>query len=527
MTGISRNILVVDDEPIIVELCSEVLESRGYAVRGAASGQEALRSAAGERFDLALLDLRMSGLDGLQTFAALRQGQPDLIGILITAHGTVETAIQAMESGFIGFVRKPFTPTDLVQAVEEAFRKKALLDDNTRLRTLIPLFDLGEKFIRSQDRGEIFQELIRTVGQLTGAQRISVMIYDETRDRLRIAASIGLDETAAGVQTKPGDRIAGWVFQRAEPLILNGGPEDNPRFAGHLRIARIAAAISFPLKARDRTLGVLNVSKLEGGYPFSEADIETLSVICGQAVMALENLRIMEERAERIRMRTLLEQYVAPEIAEVLISHGHNPLDVGEIRIITVLFADIRNFTPLVRQLDLQTLRSFLNDFFDLLSEVIFRFKGTLDKFMGDAALAIFGAPIPIREPQQAAVGAALQIAGEFERLQAHWAGRAPIFSQVGIGIGVTCGEMFLGNVGSHKRLDYTVIGSDVNLAQRLASEAASGQILISRAVREKLGSLYQASRESLRAIRGLDQPVPVFTLERGEALGGLPPSQG
>lgn len=95
--------------------------------------------------------------------------------------------------------------------------------------------------------------------------------------------------------------------------------------------------------------------------------------------------------AERIRTRTLLEQYVAPEVAERLLKHGHNPIEVGEIREITVLFADIRNFTPLVTHLNLNDLRAFLNAFFDMLSEIIFRFQGTLDKFMGDAVLALFG----------------------------------------------------------------------------------------------------------------------------------------
>jgi adenylate cyclase len=249
------------------------------------------------------------------------------------------------------------------------------------------------------------------------------------------------------------------------------------------------------------------------GSPFSKADIEMLSVVCGQAVMALENLKIMEERAEKIRVRTLLEQYVAPEVAEVLISHGQNPMDVGAIKDITVLFADIRNFTPLVQHLPLQMLRSFLNDFFGLLTETIFRFKGTLDKFMGDASLAIFGAPIPIADPYNAAVSAAMEILRRFSGLKTRWRSKKQPLDPVGLGIGITSGEMFLGNVGSQKRFDYTVIGADVNLAQRLASEAASGEILLAKSVKERLDSQFRITKESSRLIRGMDNPIPIFSL--------------
>jgi adenylate cyclase len=360
----------------------------------------------------------------------------------------------------------------------------------------------------------VWDELIKTVHDQTGAERISVMLYDVAEDALQIAAAIGMDaELMQEVSTRAGEKIAGWVLEQGEPVVLNGGPEDNPQFASFMKSHDIAAAISFPLKARDRTLGVLNVSKLGEAPPFSEVDIEMLSIICGQAVMAFENVRIMEERAERIRTRTILEQYVAPEVAEMLLKHGHNPLEVGEIREITVLFADIRNFTPLVTHLDLNNLRSFLNAFFDILSEIIFRFQGTLDKFMGDAVLAFFGAPIAIDKPQRAAAHAAVEMLASFKSLMEEWSGSKAVFDDIGLGIGIACGEVFLGNVGSQKRLDYTVIGSCVNLAQRLGAEAISGQILINENLQEIEGLSARIDEEPQRLLRGWDKPVRVFSV--------------
>jgi len=509
-----KKILVVDDEEMIVDLCRTILTREGYDVIVASAGDEALTVASSEQFHMIITDMLMPGMDGLETFLALREKQRELIGVLITGHGTMDMAIEAMGHGFSGFIRKPFTIRELIQVVNDSFQKAALREENTRLKTLIPLYSLGEKFMASLSKKEILEELIETISRQTGAQRVSVMLYEDEEGCLKIAASRGIEEDIIpNVRIRPGEKIAGWVFQTGEPLILNGGPEDNPGFAHLLKSEDIIAAISFPLKAKDRCLGVLNLSKTGKGTPFSNSDIEMLSVICGQAVMALENLRIMEEKAEKIRMRTILEQYVSPEVANILISHGQNLMEVGEIRDITVLFVDIRNFTPLVQSLPLETLRSFLNDFFNLFTEIIFKFGGTLDKFMGDALLAFFGAPISLKEPDNSAVGSAIMMHKAFTELRETWAEENDEIRKIGLGVGISSGNIFLGNVGSQKRFDYTVIGVEVNIAQRLAAVAASGQILITRNVKDRLNSDVHIKEESSQVLKGLKEPISIYSV--------------
>jgi adenylate cyclase len=359
-------------------------------------------------------------------------------------------------------------------------------------------------------------DLIETIAKQTGSRRVSVMLYEEKDDCLRISAARGIgNDIIQKTRIRPGEQIAGWVFQKGEPVILNGGPEENPMFAHLLKSKDIIASISFPLKAKDSCLGVLNISKTKKGSPFSNSDIEMLSIICGQAVMALENLRIMEEKAEKTRMRVILEQYVSPEVANILISHGQNLMEVGEIRDITVLFADIRNFTPLVQSLPLETLRSFLNDFFNLITEIIFNFDGTLDKFMGDALLAFFGAPISLKEPNSSAVGSAIMMHKAFTELREKWAAENDEIREVGLGVGISSGNIFLGNVGSRRRFDYTVIGVEVNIAQRLASVAESGQTLITRNVKDRLNSGVIVTEESSRILKGLKEPVSIFSISQ------------
>jgi len=510
----AKKILIADDEDMITKLCRRVLTDEGYRISTVSGGKKAMEIASSETFDMIITDMLMPGMNGVETFLGLKGLYCDIIGVLVTGHGTMDLAIEAMGHGFSGFIRKPFTGRELVQIVNDAFQKAALKEENTRLKTLIPLFSLGEKFMASVSEQEIFRELIETITNQIEANRISIMIYNEKEGFLKIETAKGMKkELLPKVRISPGEKIAGNVFASGKPLILNGGSEENPAYAEFLKSKDTIAAISFPLKAKDRNLGVLNVSKTGKGSPFSSSDIEMLSILCGQAVMALENLRMIEGMSEKVRLRTILEQYVSPEVADILISHGNDLMGVGEKKEITVLFADIRDFTPLVQSLRLETLRAFLNEFFHVLSEIIFKFNGTLNKYMGDALLAVFGSPILLDNPENSAVASSVIMQKKFHELKEKWRNEGQMIGQIGLGIGISSGEMFLGNVGSEKRCDFTVIGMDVNIAQRLATEAISGEILATKAVTTAMGIEFSIINESSRLLKGLKSPIQVYSI--------------
>jgi adenylate cyclase len=209
----------------------------------------------------------------------------------------------------------------------------------------------------------------------------------------------------------------------------------------------------------------------------------------------------------------MLEQYVSQEVSNMLIESKQDLLDVGGVEPLTVLFADIRNFTLLVQHLEPAQLRVFLNSFFDMFGNIVFSHQGMLDKFMGDAALVIFGAPVKIENPNVSAVSAAYSIMVEFEKLRISWQEKDSVFAQVGLGIGISRGPMFLGNVGSSQRLDYTVIGPDVNIAQRLASQTGHGQILITDRVQATLSDSFPVKMQGSMLLRGMESEVIVYSL--------------
>ncbi len=512
--NMSKKIIVADDEKYVLELILEILSEEGFVVKGVSSGEEALELSMHEKFNLMIADASLPGMDGLDAFSAIKEKQPHIVGIVITGGNVIKLAAAAIKRGFGGIVLKPFNPSDLLEAVTNALQNALILEENTRLNALIPLYRLGEKFMSAMSPEKVAEVLVDAVFKQTHAQKISVMLYDRDRRSLRIAAALGFDKDMLNdVLVEPGDRIAGWVFKHKNPLILNGGAESNPEFASFMKSKDIVAAVSLPIKTKDVVFGVVNVSRLKDGPFFKQSSIEMLNIISNQAAMALESIRAAEEKMEKLRIQTLLERYVAPEVANTLMLHYSDLLCLGEIRYLTVLFADIRESTSLVRHLSLETAKSFLNDFYGMVTDLILQARGTLDKFMGDAVLAIFGGPVYIDRSNEVAVSVAMNILARFRDLKKKWRPVNRYFDSVGIGIGISSGKIFLGNVGSEQRLDYTVIGSDVNIAQRLASEAKSGQILVSADVVRHLPDDFAVVTKSSCQPKGVEEPFDVFSV--------------
>ena len=511
----ARKILVVDNENLVADLCRISLGRLGHEVYCAASGEQAVVMAGKKHFDLAIVNKSLEGISGIEAFEMIRQSHPALAGILVTAHASLDTVIEAMNNGFSRVCKKPLDVRELVQAVTETFKITTLREDITRMKTLLPLYELGERFFAAESEEVVYEELADAVMREVDVPCVSVMMFDSQSGNLRVVAHRGLKaEFVDNLEIKPGENIAGRVFQSTVPVILNRSNQSLSPYGSLLRRKELAAAISFPISSRGKVLGVLNISETREGTEFSEADIEMLSIITGQAMMALENVRFIREREENCRIRALLEQYVSPEVSHLLMERDQDLLEVGSVQELTVMFADIRNFTLLVQHLPPEQLRIFLNSFFELFAQIVFSCQGMLDKFMGDAALVIFGAPVKTDNPCVAAVSAATRIMSGFEQLRLFWSEKDEIFAKVGLGIGISRGPMFLGNVGSSRRLDYTVIGADVNIAQRLASETSSGQILITDRVYNHLGGQFPVRIDSNRWLRGMESEVTVYVVQ-------------
>ncbi len=207
------------------------------------------------------------------------------------------------------------------------------------------------------------------------------------------------------------------------------------------------------------------------------------SVILLTRVRSLLRLKYMHDELESRNelLRQVLHRYVDNEVADIILTDPERHLKLGgETRQVTVLFADLRGFTKFTASHSAKQVVDTLNLVFDELVEIVFQNKGTFDKFLGDAIMAFYGAPLISTDDAERALHSALDMQSCFIRLQSE--GGNQILSSLGLGIGIHSGEVVVGNIGSERVMDYTVIGDTVNIARRLQEVARPGEILISEA---------------------------------------------
>ncbi len=219
------------------------------------------------------------------------------------------------------------------------------------------------------------------------------------------------------------------------------------------------------------------------------------------------------QMAKSLREKEMIKQaftrYVAREVVEEILKDPEQILLTRERREVSVLFSDIRGFTPLSERLSPEEVVALLNEFYTLMIDTIFQHEGTLDKFLGDAVMAVFGAPISHPDHSIRAIRTAVAMQAGIEELSKKRVqeGKDPI----AIGIGVSAGEAVAGTVGTENRMEYTVIGDRVNLAARLETVAKPGQILISQWTYEKVDKLVKARSLGYFKVKGKEEEVEVY----------------
>ena len=254
---------------------------------------------------------------------------------------------------------------------------------------------------------------------------------------------------------------------------------------------------------------------------FSGGDLMLLLGIIDNSVERIKSARLLDtllhEQQELYRTRGMFEQFLAPEIVDRLLDGRAKLTTEGHRQEVSVLIADLRRSTQLVLQLDTQDMVRLLNDYFGEMTNVVFSYEGMVDKFLGDGVMAVFGAPIIHGEGElddvTRAVQAAIEMQNVFTGLLGSWEKRLGHAVETGLGIGVCTGMAVVGNVGSTKRVEHTVIGPVVNLASRLAKLAASGQTLINKETRRRMSLAVSAEPLEPVTVQGFAQPVPIYKL--------------
>jgi class 3 adenylate cyclase len=219
---------------------------------------------------------------------------------------------------------------------------------------------------------------------------------------------------------------------------------------------------------------------------------------------------------ERERLKGTLGRYVSGDVAERILAETDDFSLRGELRRVTVLFLDVRGFTSVSERLTPPQVLELLNEYFDRVVRCVQNHGGTVNKFIGDAVMCIWGAPKPSATAERDAVLCALDIQDAARELTEERERKGVV--SVGLGIGINAGEVVAGNLGAQQRLEYTVIGDAVNLAQRLESQARPGQVLVSQEIYEQVRHLVEATEREPVKLKGKSRAVPLWEVRRPAA---------
>ncbi len=224
------------------------------------------------------------------------------------------------------------------------------------------------------------------------------------------------------------------------------------------------------------------------------------------------------EGREKRKMKRLFGQYVSKDVYEQLVANPDLARLGGQRRQMTVLFSDIRGFTTVSEKGQPEEIVAILNEYFTRMVEIVFAHKGTLDKFVGDMVMALFGAPLDDPRHAEHAVDAALEMIRELNLLNAKWTAEGR--PALDIGIGISTGPMIAGNIGSEAIMSYTVIGDSVNLGARLESlnKEYGTRIIISEATRDALPGRYLFRPLGDVVVKGKTKPVAIFEVKENQA---------
>jgi len=367
--------------------------------------------------------------------------------------------------------------TDIV-GIGRAYRRLAALYEASKL--MASEFDLGKRL----------SDMLDKVMAVMEAERGFVMLHDNQTGRLavRMARQMGHElETGS-----PSMGIAEKAARDGEPVLMANRDLDD-QFGGRASIIQqaITSAMCAPLKTEGRVLGSIYLDTSRPGAVFTNEDLELFTSLAAQSAMAIENVRLYREAVEAEKTRANLGRFLSPSIVEQVMKHDTALRLGGDKRVVTVMFCDIRSFTAIAERIAPIDLVMLLNQLFTAMTEIIFQHAGTLDKFIGDEVMAVFGAPLAAPDDAEQCVRAAMAMQARNEELNAlrESAGQ-PTFE---VGIGINTGETVAGYVGSPDRMEFTVVGDSVNVARRFCALAAPGQVVIGEATFQMVERVFEA----------------------------------
>lgn len=362
--------------------------------------------------------------------------------------------------------------------VEQIADVDTLRSDYEKLRIA---HELSRSIAIHTNLDRLLQKIVDEALKLISAERAVILFYNdengwtprytrqqssELQHEIRLSSSI-LDEVRSNRRAVlSSDASCDERFKSSKSVIMEG----------------IRSTMCVPLMVNDVFIGAFHVDSTITRNAFTEKDLQIFSGIANQASFAIENYRLAKKIEVEAQTRAQFERLVSPNLVDQIVEGEIQLEQGGQLKKVTMLFADIRGFTAMSESHMPQEMVRTLNAYFEAMVEVLFEHHGTLDKYVGDQIIGLFGAPVAMKDASDRAVECAIAMLDRLDEFNAERKknGKVPIE----IGIGLNTGTVVAGAIGSSQTLQYTVIGDPVNVAARLCSAAGCGEILISQETR-------------------------------------------
>lgn len=370
--------------------------------------------------------------------------------------------------------------------------------------------ELSQSIGLEMDLDVLLDKILSKAFEIFPADRGVILLKMEDVEHLVPMVVKSKDGDANTENVRISQTILSEIMDEKQAILSSDAMMDS-RFAGShsIILEQIRSTMSVPLMHDDEVLGIIHLDSKIASGAFTEKDLQILTGFARQAALMIRHQKLLLKMEGEIVMREKLHRLLSPHLVEEVVNGRLDIKKGGELRRATVMFADIRGFTSISERLAPQRVVDLLNDYFEHMVDVIFKFEGTLDKFIGDEIMAIWGAPISRHDDAERAVRTAVEMQHAMRAFNAEQAEQGGAGFEIGIGLNT--GEVVAGYMGSTKSIEYTVMGDTVNTAARFCSTAQGGDILIGENTVREVGYLLNLEKLPPTKLKGKAEHVDIY----------------
>jgi len=397
---------------------------------------------------------------------------------------------------------------------KEVMRSREYLSNLARSnKVLFILYEISRNLNQIHDFNELLRKIMDFIFMVIDADYgFLIIIGDNKEDNLIpvvVKYKTGYDKSRQEI--KASRTLINKVIKDKVALLTSNAMADSRLDAAKsLLLQQVRSAICVPLWKKDEIIGVMQLDSIRLDNQFNQDDLELLKAIGSQVSMVIEQAALNEQIREEERMRNRLQRFHSPQVIEMILKGGEETIDVimePKELTATILFIDIVGFTHLSETMPPREINIILNRYFSRMTDIVFSYDGTLDKYIGDGLMAVFGAPMEKDDDAERATRAALEIRRQLTSMMRNTEKE----KRFDIRIGLNTGRVVAGNIGSPKRMEYTVIGDPVNIASRLESIAKPNQIIIGEETCKLVKDTFKINKIGTRKVKGKSAEIMVY----------------